>query len=113
MGSARIASELRLLGHDVAVSSVSKYLPTGRRPPSQTWKTFLHNHVGSLASMDFCVVPTVTFRLLYVFVILCHERRRVVHVGVTTQPTAAWVARQTAGSLPLRDGAKVLDPRPR
>src|SRR5215472_13823006 len=71
-GAPRIAAELRLLGHAVAISTVSKYLPAGRRPPSPTWKTFLRNHVGCLASVDFCVVPTVTFRLLYVFVVLCH-----------------------------------------
>jgi putative transposase len=91
-GAPRIAAELRLLGHEVATSTVSKYLPAGRRPPSQTWRTFLRNHAGCLASVDFCVVPTVTFRLLYVFVVLCHERRRVVHVNVTAHPTAAWVA---------------------
>src|SRR5262249_12597310 len=100
-GAPRIAAELRLLGHDVATSTVSKYLPAGRWPPSPTWKTFLHNHVGSLASVDFCVVPTVTFRLLYVFAVLCHERRRVVHVNVTANPTAAWVAQQLREAFPF------------
>jgi putative transposase len=107
-GAPRIASELRLLGHDVAVSTVSKYLPQGRRPPSQTWKTFLRNHVGSLASMDFCVVPTVTFRLLYVFVVLCHERRRVVHVNVTAQPTASWIVQQLREAFPFEMAPRYL-----
>jgi hypothetical protein len=121
-GAPRIAAELCLLGYDVANSTVAKYLSKGRWPPSQNWKTFLHNHVGSLASMDFCVVLTVTFRLLCVFVVLCHERRRVVHVNVTAQPTAAWVAHQlreafafeTAPRYMIRDrdgiyGQKVCD----
>jgi hypothetical protein len=92
---------LRLLGHDVATSTVSNYLPAGRRPPSPTWRTFLRNHVGSLTSVDFCVVPTVTFRLPYVFVVLCHERRRVVHVNVTAHATAAWVAQQLREAFPF------------
>jgi transposase InsO family protein len=107
-GAPRIAAELRLLGHDVATSTVSKYLPAGRRPPSQTWKMFLRNHAGSLASVDFCAVPTVTFRLLYVFAILCHERRRVVHVNVTAHPTAAFVAQQLREAFPFEATPKYL-----
>jgi transposase InsO family protein len=107
-GAPRVASELRLLGHEVAMSTVAKYWPRGCRPPSQTWKTFLHNHVGSLAAMDFCVVPTATFRLLYVFVILCHERRRVVHVNITAQPTAAWVAQQLREAFPFETAPQYL-----
>jgi hypothetical protein len=82
-GATRIGSELRLLGHSVADSTVAKYMPKRRKPPSQTWRTFLQNHVGCLAAVDFCVVPTATFRLLYLFIVLVHERRRVVHVAVT------------------------------
>jgi putative transposase len=107
-GAPRIAAELRLLGHDVAASTVSKYLPARRRPPSPTWKTFLRNHAGALASVDFCVVPTVTFRLLYVFVVLCHERRRVVHVNVTAHPTAAFVAQQLREAFPFDTAPKYL-----
>jgi putative transposase len=78
------------LGHEIAEATIAKYMRRDRpgKPPSQSWKTFLKNHAGSLASMDFFVVPTVTFRRLFVFVVLSHERRRVVHVNVTTAPTA-------------------------
>src|SRR5262249_20652420 len=107
-GAPRIAAELRLLGHDVATSTVSKYLPAGRRPPSQTWKTFLRNHAGALASLDFCGVPTVTCRVLYVFVVLCHERRRVAHVNVTAHPTAAWVAQQLREAFPFGTAPRYL-----
>ncbi len=75
-GAPRIQAELHLLGHDIAESTVAKYLPKRRKPPSQTWKTFLKNHVGCLASIDFFVVPTLTFRLLYGFVILRHHPPR-------------------------------------
>jgi hypothetical protein len=82
-GAPRIQAELHLLGHDVAESTVAKYMPRPRKPLSPTWKTFLMNHVGSLVSIDFFVVPTVTFRLLYGFVVLAHDRRRVLHFNVT------------------------------
>jgi hypothetical protein len=87
-GAPRIRAELHLLGHDIAESTVAKYMPKRRKPPSQTWKTFLKNHVGCLASVDFFVVPTITFKLVYGFVILLHERRRVVHVATTTHPNS-------------------------
>ena len=87
-GAPRIRAELRLLGHDVAESTVAKYMPTRRRPPSQTWRAFLRNHAGCLASMDFFVVPTVTFKLVYAFVLLLHQRRRIVHLATTTHPTS-------------------------
>ncbi len=70
------------------------------KPPSQTWRTFLTNHVGTLASIDFFTVPTATFRVLYVFVVLAHDRRRVVHFSVTEHPTAAWTARQIVEAFP-------------
>ncbi len=102
-GAPRIQAELHLLGHDVAEATVAKYRKRARpsQPPSQTWKTFLRNHVGTLAAMDFFVVPTATFRLLYVLVILSHDRRRVVHVNVTDSPTAAWVAQQLREAFPF------------
>lgn len=75
----RVRAELQLLGHDVAELTVAKYLLKGRKSASPSWKTFLRNHQGGLASIDFFVVPTVTFRLLYGFVVLLHEWRRVVH----------------------------------
>jgi putative transposase len=99
-----------LLGHEVAEATVAKYLSRSRprKPPSQTWKTFLKNHVGTLASMDFFVVPTVTFRRLFVLVILSHERRRIVHINVTTSPTAKWVAQQLREAFPFDRAPRYL-----
>ena len=85
----RIQAELHLLGHDIAEATVAKYMRRSWKPPSPTWRTFLRNHAGSLVSIDFFVVPTATFRLLYGFLILAHERRRVLHFNVTVQPSAA------------------------
>jgi transposase InsO family protein len=107
-GAPRIRDELRLLGYDVAKSTVAKYMIRSPKPPSQNWRTFLKNHVGSLASMDFFVVPTRTFQLLYVFVILRHDRRQVVHINVTTQPTAAWVAQQLREAFPFDTAPRYL-----
>jgi hypothetical protein len=84
--------ELQKLGLEISQAAVSKYVVRHRRPPSQTWKTFLDNHLGSLVSVDFFVVPTAMFKVLFVFVILAHERRRVVHIDVTDTPTAQWTA---------------------
>ena len=78
----------------------AKYLVRHRRPPSQTWRTFLNNHGNDLASADFFVVPTATFRLLFVFVILAHDRRRPVHFAVTSHPTAEWTAGQLVQAFP-------------
>ena len=87
-GAPRIQSELALLGHHVAESTVAKNMVHQPKPPSQTWRTFLKNHVGQIAAIDFFTVLTVTFRVLYVFLVLRHERRRVVHFNVTDHPTA-------------------------
>src|SRR4029077_16749582 len=99
-GAPRIHGELRKLGFEIAQATVSKYLVRRRTPPSQTWRTFLANHVGSLASVDFFTVPTVTFKVLFVFVVLAHARRRVVHVNVTDAPTAEWSAQQLVEAFP-------------
>jgi putative transposase len=109
-GAPHIQAELRLLGHDVAEATVAKYRKRSRshKPPSQTWKTFLRNHLGTMASMDFFVVPTATFRLLYVFVVLSHERRRVIHFRVTTEPTAAWVSQQLREAFPFDTAPRYL-----
>ena len=80
-GAPRIHGELRMLGFEVSEAVVSKYMPRHPKPPSQTWRTFLENHVGCLASTDFFVVPTATFSLLFVLVVLRHERRRIVQIG--------------------------------
>jgi hypothetical protein len=76
------------LGIEISERTVSRLLPRKRRPPSQTWKTFLDNH--DLVSVDFFTVPTATFRIFFVLVVLAHRRRRVVHFNVTEHPTAAW-----------------------
>jgi len=99
-GAPRIQSELALLGHDVAESTVAKYMGRTGKPPSQTWRTFLENHVPDIAGIDFFVVATVSFRLLYGFVVLRHDRRRVVHFNVTPYPTARWTAQQVVEAFP-------------
>ena len=91
-GAPRILSELALLGHEVAKSTVEKYMVRHPRQPSQTWRTFLANHMSVTAACDFFVVPTLTFTPLYCFVVLFHERRTILHVNVTHHPTDEWTA---------------------
>jgi len=79
-----------------------------RNPPSQTWRTFLANHVKSLVSVDFFVVPTIRFQILYVFLVLAHDRRRVLHFGVTAHPTAEWTAQQLRNAFPWDTAARYL-----
>src|SRR5881396_1888284 len=79
-----------------------------RSPPSQTWRTFLRNHVGQITAADFFVVPTATCRLLFVLVMLAHDRRRVVHVAVTAHPTAAWTAQQLREAFPWDEAPRYL-----
>ena len=81
-----------MLGVPISERTVSRILRTLRRPLTQTWKTFLDNHVGHIASMDFFVVPTITMKVLFVFLVLEHRRRQVLHFNVTEHPTAAWTA---------------------
>jgi len=93
-GSPRIRSELRMLGIEVAKSTVERYMVKRPKPASPTWRALLANHVPCLVSIDFFTVPTVGHRVLHVLVILAHLRRRVVHVAVTENPTAAWTAQR-------------------
>ncbi len=79
-----------------------------RKPPSQTWRTFLENHVKELVSTDFFVVPTVSFRILFVFVVLAHDRRRAIHFNVTVHPTAEWTAQQIAEAFPWDSAPRYL-----
>src|ERR1017187_10178226 len=79
-----------------------------RKPPSQTWRTFLRNHVKNMVAADFFVVPTVFFEVLFVFVILSHDRRRLVHFAVTEHPTAEWTARQLLQAFPWDSGPRYL-----
>jgi hypothetical protein len=114
-GAPRIHGELLKLGIDVAERTVSRLMPKRRPEPSQTWRTFLANHIGDFVSIDFFTVPTVRLRVLFVFVVLTHHRRRVVHFNVTEHPTAQWTAQQLVDAFPdesapaylLRDRDKI------
>jgi putative transposase len=88
------------LGIDVAERTVSRLISQRRPPPSQTWRTFLTNHVRDLVSLDFFTVPTAGLRVLFVLVVLAHHRRRVVHFNVTEHPTAHWTAQQIVDAFP-------------
>src|SRR3982074_748562 len=99
-GAPRIHGELLKLGFDISQRSVARLMPRRPKPPSQTWRRVLNNHVADLVSVDFFVVPTAIFRVLYVFVVLVHHRRRVVHFNVTDSPTAAWTAQQIVEAFP-------------
>src|SRR6266481_4999353 len=99
-GAPRIHGELLKLGIDVAQSTVAKYVAKSGRGRSQTWKTFLHNHAAGMDAMDFLIVPTVGFKLLFVLVILRHQRRRLISLSVTANPTAEWIAHQITEAFP-------------
>jgi transposase InsO family protein len=109
-GAPRIHGELRKLGIKVAQSTVAKYVVRrpGPRGSGQSWTTFLRNHLGETAAVDFFVVPTLTFRLLFVFVVLTHDRRRIQHIGVTHHPTSAWTAQQTLEAFPWNTTPRYL-----
>jgi hypothetical protein len=99
-GSPRIVGELRKLGITMAKSIVEKYRPRIRKPPSPTWRAFLANHVKDIVACDFFIVPTVQCRVLFVFIILAHERRRIIHFNITEHPTAQWTAQQIVEAFP-------------
>jgi putative transposase len=117
-GAPRIHGELLKLGMEITEPTVSKYMVRQRKPPSQTWRTFLDNHVKSLVSVDFFTVPTIRFQILYVFLVLAHDRRRLLHFGVTAHPTAEWTAHQLREAFPwdsaprylLRDRDRIFGP---
>ena len=109
-GAPRIHGELLKLGIDIGETSVSKYMMRRRRPPSQTWRTFLENHVQSLVSVDFFTVPTIRFQILYVFLVLAHDRRRILHFAVTAHPTATWTAEQLCEAFPWDTPRRFLFP---
>jgi transposase InsO family protein len=104
----RIHGELKMLGIVVSERTVSRILRTLPRSPSQSWKTFLNNHVGQILSVDFFTVPTITLKVLYVFVVLAHRRREVLHFNVTDHPTAEWIAQQVVEACAYRDAPKYL-----
>jgi putative transposase len=107
-GAPRIHGELLKLGIDISERTVSRWLPRRPKTPSQTWKTFLANHLGETVSIDFFTVQTITFRVLFVFVVLAHDRRRVVHFNVTEHPCASWTAQQIIEAFPWESRPRYL-----
>jgi len=107
-GAPRIHGEILKLGIEVAPSTVGKYLRRHRKPPSQTWRTFLKNHMKQTASMDFFTVPTATLRVLFVFIVLSHDRRHIVHFNVTEHPTEDWTAQQIREAFPWDEAPRYL-----
>ena len=107
-GAPRIHGELRMLGIATSERTVSRILRRLHRPPGQTWRTFLHNHVGQLVSIDFFTVPTITMRVLFVLIVLEHDRRKVLHFNVTGHPTGAWTAQQIVEAFADREAARYL-----
>jgi transposase InsO family protein len=107
-GSPRIVGELRKLGINVAKSTVEKYRPKRRKPPSPTWKAFLNNHIKDIVACDFFTVPTASCKVLFVFILLAHERRRIVHFNITEHPTAVWTAQQVVEAFPWESAPRYL-----
>ena len=107
-GASRIHGELLMLGFEVAQSTVSKYMARDRRPPSQSWRTFLRNHSDAIVAIDMCVVPTVTFDRLFALLVLGHGRRQLLWFEVTRHPTAEWLARQITEAFPWGSAPRYL-----
>lgn len=107
-GAPRIHGELLKLDIDVSHSTVAKYMVRGRKPPSQSWLTFLRNRAGCITAVDLFVVPTFTFRLLFGLDIVDHERRQIVHVSATYHPTAEWIAQQILEAFPWETAPRYL-----
>ena len=107
-GAPRVHGELRMLGIEVSQTAVAKYMVRHRGPPSQNWRTFLHNHAKDNVSIDFFTVPTLTFRILYVFLVLSHERRQVIHFNVTEHPTSRWAGQQVVEAFPWEEAPRYL-----
>lgn len=107
-GAPRIHGELLKLDIHVSQATVSKYMIRNRRPPSQSWRTFLNNHLPDLVPIDFFTVPTAAFRILYVFIVLAHDRRSVLHFNVTEHPTAQWTAQQVIEAFPFETAPRYL-----
>jgi len=107
-GAPRIHGELLKLGYDVSEATVAKYMTKGHHPPSPTWRSFIRNHFSEIAAVDFFTVPTLTFKTLYVFVVLSLDRRRVLHFNVTDSPTAQWTAMQIVQAFPFDTAPRFL-----
>ena len=108
LGHAENPLELRLLGYDASKATVDKYKVRHQKPPSQTWRTFLDNHVRDIVAVDFFMVPTATFRILFCFIVLRHDRRMVIHFNVTAHPTAEWTAQQIIEAFPFGEVPQFL-----
>lgn len=107
-GAPRIHGELLKLGIEVSRATVRRYMIKHRKPPSQTWRTFLNNHINDTISINFFVVPTVTFKILYVFIVIEHNRRKIVHFNVTNSPSAMWTGQQIIETFPYDTVPKYL-----
>jgi len=107
-GQDRIAGELEKLGIKVSPRSVAKYMGPRPGPPSLGWMAFLRAHGGYIWACDWLRVKTIGFKTLYVFVVLAHERRRVVHFHITEQPSDVWVAQQMVEAMPFEQGPRFL-----
>jgi putative transposase len=107
-GKPRIKAELAKLGIEVSDSTVLRYRPPRRRSPSQSWRTFLANHIEDIVAIDFFVVRTATFRVLYVLLVMSHDRRRIRHFNVTTSPSATWAAQQLREAFPYDTAPRYL-----
>ena len=107
-GAPRVHGELAKLGISISQAAVSRYRVRHRMPPSHTWRSFLDNHVKDLVSLDFFTLPTATFRVLFVFIVLRHERRRIVHFNVTEHPSAEWTAQQMVDAFPWDTAPRYL-----
>ena len=107
-GVPRIRDELALLGIQVAESTIRKYRIRSKKPPSETWRSFLKNHVKDIAAIDFFTIPTVNFRVLYCFIVLRHDRRKLIHFNVTAHPTASWTAQQILEAFPFDEAPNYL-----
>lgn len=107
-GAPRIHVELLRLGIEISRSTVAKYMVRRTGPPSLGWRAFLRNHEPEIAALDLFVVPTLGFRLLYGLVILRHDRRRLISFGVTSTPTADWIAQRLTEAFPWESAPRFL-----
>ena len=108
LGAPRVHGEIMKLGFEISERTVSRLMPRKDRKPSQTWTTFLRNHAGQIGSIDFFTVATIRLRVLYVFIALSHNRRRIVHFNVTEHPTAVWAAQQIVEAFPENSAPRSL-----
>lgn len=107
-GAPRIHGELIKLGYEIAEATVAKYIVKPPAPPTQSWRTFVRNHLSEIAAIDFFTIPTATFRTLYDFLVLSLDRRRIVHFNVTDAPTAAWISLQLIQAFPFDPALRFL-----